>query len=88
MLKLKRMSEVYGLKVFTDNAEYFGDVEEIIIQDNKIFGWKIKATRDSLLNKTVGGAKGVIIPHQLVKAISDVLIISRAAMPAEEEKEA
>jgi len=41
------------------------------------------------LSKLLGGAKGVIVPHQLVKAIGDVMIINKAAIPSysEEEKE-
>lgn len=85
MLNLMDVSKMYGVKVFTDFGEYFGDVDEIIIQNNKIFGWKIKATRESYLNKTISGAKGVIVPHQLVKAASDIMIISKAAIPAGEE---
>ena len=71
-------------------GEYFGDIEESIIQNNKIFGWRIKATRNSFLNKSITGAKGVIVPHQLVKAVGDVMLISKAAIPsggAEEEIE-
>ena len=30
----------------------------------------------------IGGARGVIIPHQFVKAISDVLIINKSALPS------
>jgi len=85
MLNLMDISKMYGVKVFTDIGEYFGDVDEIIIQNNKIFGWKIKATRESYLNRTISGAKGVIVPHQLVKAASDIMIISKAAVPSGEE---
>jgi len=87
MLKLREMSKTYGVKVYTDQGEYFGDIDEIIIQNNKIFGWKIKATRNSYLSKTISGAKGVIVPHQLVKAVGDILIISKAAIPSEAETE-
>jgi len=30
----------------------------------------------------IGGAKGVIIPHQFVRAISDVFIINKSALPS------
>jgi len=30
----------------------------------------------------LGSAKGVVVPHQLVKAVGDIMIISRAAMPS------
>jgi len=82
MLKMKRISETYEMKVFTDQGDYFGDIEESILTQNKIFGWKVKATRGSFLTKVLGSAKGVIVPHQLVKAIGDIMLISKAAVPA------
>jgi sporulation protein YlmC with PRC-barrel domain len=33
------------------------------------------------LNKVLGSAKGVIIPHNLVKSIGDIMIINRSAIP-------
>jgi len=91
MLKLKKMSETYDMKVFTDSGDYFGDVEDGILTANKTFGWKIKATKNSFLTKVLGSAKGVIVPHQLVKSVGDVFIISKTAVPnysAEEEEKA
>ena len=82
MLKMKKVSETYDLKVFTDTGDYFGDVEDSIIQTNKVSGWKIKSTKNSFLSKVIGSAKGVIVPHQLVKAVGDILIISKSAVPA------
>lgn len=82
MLKMQKISETYELKVFTDTGEYFGDVEETILTKTKIFGWRVKATKNSYLAKVLGSAKGVIVPHQLVKSIGDVMIISKAAIPS------
>ncbi len=82
MLKLKRITETYGMKVFTDSGDYFGDVEEGILTATKVFGWRIRATKNSMLNKFLGSAKGVIVPHQLVKSVGDVIIISKAAVPS------
>jgi sporulation protein YlmC with PRC-barrel domain len=89
MLKMKKISETYDMKVFTDSGEYFGDIEESIVTNNKVFGWRVRATKNSFLNKVLGSAKGVIVPHQLVKSIGDVMIISKAAVPSynEEDKE-
>ncbi len=90
MLKMKKISQTYDMKVFTDTGDYFGDVEESIVTQTKIFGWKVKATKNSFLTKVLGSAKGVIVPHQLVKAVGDILIISKTAVPsypAEEEGE-
>lgn len=82
MLKMKKVSETYDLKVFTDSGDYFGDIEDSIVQGNKVAGWKIKATKNSFLSSVLGSAKGVIVPHQLVKAVGDILIISKGAIPA------
>jgi len=85
MLKMKKISETYDMRVFTDNGEYFGDVEESILTQNKVFGWRVRATKNSFLNKVLGSAKGVIVPHQLVKSIGDIMIISKAAVPSYSE---
>ena len=87
MLKMKRISEAYDMKVFTDTGDYFGDIEESILTHNKVFGWRVKATRNSFLNKVLGSAKGVIVPHQLVKSIGDIMIISKAAVPSKGSEE-
>ena len=82
MLKLKKIAETYDMKVFTDSGDYFGDIEETILTQTKVFGWRVKATKNSFLNKVLGSAKGVIVPHQLVKSIGDIMIISKAAVPS------
>ena len=82
MLKMKRISETYNMKVFTDTGDYFGDIEESILTSNKVFGWRVRSTKNSFLNKVLGSAKGVIVPHQLVKSVGDIMIISKAAVPS------
>ncbi|MFH1054407.1 MAG: photosystem reaction center subunit H [Candidatus Woesearchaeota archaeon] len=82
MLKLKRITETFDMRVFTDTGDYFGDVEESMLSLNKVTGWRIKATKTSFLAKVLGNAKGVIVPHQLVKSIGDVMIISKSAVPS------
>jgi sporulation protein YlmC with PRC-barrel domain len=85
MLKMKKITETYDMRVFTDIGDYFGDIEEAILADNKVFGWRVRATKNSFLNKVLGSAKGVIVPHQLVKAIGDIMIISKSAVPSYNE---
>ncbi len=87
MLKMKKISQTYDMKVFTDTGDYFGDIEESILTQTKIFGWKVKATKNSFLTKVLGSAKGVIVPHQLVKAVGDILIISKTAVPSYSSEE-
>lgn len=87
-IKMRRISETYSMKVFTDNGDYFGDVEESILTRTRIFGWRVRATKNSYLSQVLGSAKGVIVPHQLVKSIGDVMLISRAAVPSYSPEEA
>ena len=87
MLKIRKVSEMFGMRVFTDSGDYFGDIEEAVMTSTKVGGWRIKATKNSFLTKILGSAKGVIVPHNLVTNIGDVMIISRNAVPAFKDEE-
>ncbi len=78
-MRVKKITEVVGTKVYTDSGDYFGEVEEANLQENKIDGWRIKV--GGSIMSLIGGARGVIIPHQFVRAISDVFIINKSALP-------
>jgi sporulation protein YlmC with PRC-barrel domain len=80
MLRIKKVSEVIGKHVYTSEGDYFGQIEEANLVNNKIDGWKIKIS--SGIMSSLGGARGVIIPHQFVKAVGDVLIINKATLPS------
>ena len=69
-------------KVYTDTGDYFGEIEESNLVENKVESWRIKVV--SSMGSFLGGARGVIIPHQFVRAIGDVIIISRASLPLDE----
>jgi len=79
-MRIKKVTEVIGSKVYTDSGEFFGEIEEANISENKIGGWRIKV--GGSIMSLIGGARGVIIPHQFVKAISDVFIINKTALPS------
>jgi len=87
MLKIKKLSETLGKKVFTDNGDFFGVIEEFNLVDNKIDGWRIVVSRASGMSSMLGGARGIIVPHQFIKAIGDVIVISKNAVPVKEESE-
>ena len=80
MLKIRKLSDVIGLRVFTDTGDFFGEVEEANLVNNKIDGWRIRVGGG--MSSLVGGARGVVIPHQFVKAIGDVFIVTRGNLPA------
>ena len=81
-MRVKRLSELMGAKVYTDAGDYFGEIEESNLQDNKVEGWRIRVL--GTMVSLISGARGVIIPHQFVKAISDIFIISKSALPTPE----
>lgn len=81
-MKVQKITDVLGTKVYTDAGDFFGEIEEANLRDNKIDGWKIKITGSIM--SLIGGAKGVIIPHQFVKAIGDIFIINQATLPSQE----
>lgn len=69
-----------GAKVYTDSGDYFGEIEEANLHENKVDGWRIKVGGSII--SLIGGARGVIIPHQFVRAISDIFIINKSALPS------
>ncbi len=82
MLKMKNVSETYDMRVFTDSGDYFGNIEEVVLSKTKIIGWRVRASKNSFLSKILGSAKGVVVPHQLVKSVGDIMIISQTAVPS------
>ena len=47
MLRTKRITESYEMRVFTDTGDYFGDVEEALLSQTKVIGWRLRASRPS-----------------------------------------
>jgi len=78
-MRIKKVTEVIGMKVYTDSGDFFGEVEEANLSENKVEGWRIKVGGSVI--SLIGGARGVIIPHQFVKAVSDIFIINKSALP-------
>jgi len=83
MLRIKRLSDIVGKSVYTSEGDFFGEIQEVNLIDNKIEGWKIKV--GSGFMSMLGGARGVIIPHQFVKAIGDVFIVNKSSLPIRDE---
>lgn len=80
-----QVSDIVGMKLFTDSGDFLGIVEEANLVENKLDSWRIKIGRDSSLAPMLSGARGLIIPHQYIKAFGEVVIVSKAALPMKEE---
>ena len=87
MLKIKKLSESVGKRVYTDSGDLFGIIEEVNLIDNKIDGWRIVVSRDSEMINVLGGARGIIVPHQFIKAMGDIIIINRSAVPIAQDED-
>lgn len=85
MLRIKRISDVIGKSVYTSEGDHFGEIEEVNLVDNKIEGWRIKI--GSGFMNLLGGARGVIVPHQFVKAVGDVFIVNKSSLPVGNQPE-
>jgi len=85
MLKIKKVSSMLGKKVFTDSGDFFGEIEESVLAENKMDSWRIRVSREMIRN--LNGARGVIVPHQFVKAIGDVFVINKASLPIADVEE-
>lgn len=70
------------MRVYTDRGDFFGEVEEANLHENKIDGWRIRVGGSVL--SLIGGARGVIVPHNFVRAVGDICIINNAALPSQE----
>lgn len=83
-MRIKKVTDVIGTKVYTDSGDFFGEIEEANLQENKVDGWRIRV--GGSITSLIGGARGVIIPHQFIKAISDIVIINKSALPSQESE--
>ena len=86
MLKIKKLGDMVDKMVYTDNGDFFGKIEEINIVDNRIDGWRLVAKSSAMISM-LGGARGIIVPHQFIKAVGDIIIISKNAIPIQQEQE-
>lgn len=83
-MRIKKIGDVMGTKVYTDSGDLFGEIEEANLHENKIDGWRIKVSGG--VTSLIGGARGVIIPHQFVRAVSDIFIINKTALPTQDSE--
>lgn len=84
MLRIKKVSDVLGRNVYTDTGDLLGQVEEVNLTENRVDGWRIRISGH--MSSIIGGARGIIVPHQFVKAIGDIFIVNRASLPINEEE--
>lgn len=85
MLQIKKLAEMLDKQVYTDEGNFFGKVEEVNIINNRIDGWRLVA-KDSEIISALGGARGIIVPHQFIKAIGNIIIVSKNVIPIQKHE--
>lgn len=86
MLNIKKLGDILDKQVYVDNGEFFGKVDELTITENRIDGWRIVAKDAGIIN-LLAGAKGIVVPQQFIKAIGDIVIISKNAIPIDKKED-
>ena len=73
------ITELFGKKVYTENAVYVGDVDDVIINvDTK----KMESLALGNVNQEVfdiTNFRGVKIPYRIIRAVNDIVIIRHLA---------
>ena len=83
MLNIKKLSEVLNKKEYTDSGNFFGEIEEVNLVNNRVDSWRIRVAGS--VSRTFNGARGVIIPHNFVRSVGDVFVVSQMALPSQSE---
>jgi len=84
-----RISKLFGMDIYTDNAEYKGKVYDLIINLEK--GRIETMTTEPLKVSSKLEAKKIIseksIPYRTVKSVKDIIVVSPSKAVIEEEPE-
>lgn len=80
-MKIKKVSDALGMEVYTDSGDYFGKINGVNFDENRIESWVISLGEAAA---SLISTRGVIIPNQYVKAIGDIFIITKNALPVQE----
>lgn len=84
-----RLSKLFGMDIYTHDAEYKGKVFDVIINLEK--GRLETITTEALKARSKQEAKKIIseksIPYKNVKAVKDIVLVGGKASPVTPEKE-
>jgi len=64
---MKKLSELNGIKVYSDRARYIGSVEDAVIDDKN-------GTIAGLVFERKGG-KALSVPYNSIMAIGDIILV-------------
>jgi sporulation protein YlmC with PRC-barrel domain len=64
---MKRLSEIYGMRIYSDRARYVGSIKDIVIDDKEgiVVGFVFEHKK----------GKAISIPFSSITAIGDVVLV-------------
>ncbi|WP_326493523.1 PRC-barrel domain-containing protein [Methanogenium organophilum] len=73
------ITELFGMKVYTEDAVYVGDVDDVIINvdTKKMESLALGNVNQEVLDIT--NFRGVKIPYRIIRAVNDIVIIRHLA---------
>jgi sporulation protein YlmC with PRC-barrel domain len=82
------LNSTYGLKVYSSDGHFIGNIREVYLEGHRIYGWLIKV--NSEIAKTIG-KKNILLKHECVKSVKEVMLVdgrvSKRLMPYLHEEE-
>jgi sporulation protein YlmC with PRC-barrel domain len=83
---VKDIVDMMNKDVFTDRGFYAGKVVdlEFDLTKFKVRALVIEVAKGSILEKIVGGKKGLIVPYTMINAIGDIVLIKHISSESEE----
>lgn len=70
---MKKMSQFFGMRVYTDKAHYVGDIKDLILDD-----------KEGVVTGLAWGYRGgkvLSIPYDSVMAIGDIILVRSKKVP-------
>lgn len=64
---MRRVSEVLGMRMYSDRAKYIGAVEDVVIEDRE-------GTIAGLAFGRKAG-KALVVPYSMVMSIGDIIVV-------------
>ncbi len=76
-ITVQSLTDLIEKDVFTSKGFYCGKVKdcELDLTRFKIKSLVIEVAKGSMLDKMLGGKKGIIVPYSMVQAVGDIVII-------------
>jgi sporulation protein YlmC with PRC-barrel domain len=72
--ELTRLREAKDIMVYSSNGNKLGMVDEVYLQENKVFGWKIMLDENIAKNME---KRAVVVRHKHVRSIKDVMVLDQ-----------